>query len=153
VTRFITELTLIAFPLKVLFLLPFTLLGLQARSTTAMADTGSALRLLWLGGLAVPMVETFVGQWLPLRVLARRTRDKCLLLIGSALWFAALHLAAGWSGFVYIFPMAVLLSWSFMLYSQRSLWRAYWVTTAIHVLHNCLAISLYLLLKTAAQPV
>jgi hypothetical protein len=39
--------------------------------------------------------------------------------------------------------VAVLLAWSFLLYRERSRWHAYSVTTAIHALHNLVAMLAY----------
>jgi len=143
--RFIVEFALLAFPLKVLVLIPWMLLGLEVNSTTEAVDTGSTLRLFVLGCIIAPMSETLIGQWLPIRLLYFYTKDRALILVGSAIFFAAQHLYVGFAGFIYTFPIAILLSWSFLAYRRHSRWEAYWVTTAIHSLHNFIAFYLYVM--------
>jgi len=57
------------------------------------------------------------------------------------------HLHVGLSGFIYTFPVAVLLSWSFLVYRLKSRWEAFWVTAAVYSLHNFIAFCLYSLGK------
>lgn len=151
--RFIIELALIAFPCKILFMVPWVLLGLEINSTTEVVDKGSTLLLFFLGCVVAPIVETFIGQWIPIRVMYYFTNRISAILIVSALFFAAQHLHVGLSGFVYTFPIAVLLSWSFLVYRQRSRWEAYWVTAAIHSLHNFIALLMYAIAKGSGQSV
>jgi hypothetical protein len=141
--RFIIELALIAFPCKMLVMIPWALMGLSYGSTTAAADTGDRGQLFFMGVIAAPLLETLIGQWIPIRVMYYFTNRIPYIMIGSAAFFAAQHLHVGPSGFVYTFPTALLLSWSFLLYRRRSRWEAYLVTAAIHALHNFLTLLLY----------
>jgi membrane protease YdiL (CAAX protease family) len=148
IPRFIVEFTLIAFPLKVLFVLPWVLLGGKLGSTTEAVYKGDPVRFLLLACVAAPLLETFVGQWIPIRLTWFFSRRWSVLLLVSATVFAAQHLHVGFSGFLFTFPVAFLLSWSFLVYREYSRWRAYWVTAAIHSLHNFITAIVFLLTYT-----
>lgn len=66
--RFIVEFTLLAFPLKMLFVLPYAALGGKLGSTTEAVYDGNAVKFLLLACVAAPLLETFVGQWVPIRL-------------------------------------------------------------------------------------
>ncbi|MGZ2743138.1 CPBP family glutamic-type intramembrane protease [Burkholderia stagnalis] len=64
---------------------------------------------LLVGSLAVPMVETFLFQWLPIRLIRRTFKASISLAIGvSTLLFGAAHgysflyvAVALWGGFIF----------------------------------------------------
>jgi hypothetical protein len=147
--RFIVELALIAFPCKILFMLPWMMLGLDIKSTTEAVDKGDTSLLFFLACIVAPALETLIGQWIPIRVMYYFTNRITPIMIGSAAFFAAQHLHVGLSGFVYTFPVALLLSWSFLVYRRRSRWEAYWVTASIHCLHNFIVLLFYSLAKSS----
>jgi hypothetical protein len=149
--RFIVEFTLIAFPLKILFILPWIALGGKLGSTTGAVYKGDAVQFLLLACVAAPLLETFVGQWIPIRLTWFFSHRWPVLLLASATVFAAEHLHVGFSGFLYTFPVAFLLSWSFLVHREYSRWRAYWVTAAIHSLHNLITAAVFLLLHAAPK--
>jgi hypothetical protein len=145
-TRFVLELALVPFPLKMLV---GALIGLLAgptfeTTTDVLAEEGVAT-LLFGGLVAAPLLETIVGQWLPIWLLSLATRSVPVIVCGSAFLFALQHLHVGIPGVAVTFPIGVFLSWSFFTMRTVSFLKAYWVTTAIHALHNGLAIGLYLL--------
>lgn len=148
--RFIVEFTLLAFPLKMLFVLPYAALGGKLGSTTEAVYDGNAVKFLLLACVAAPLLETFVGQWVPIRLTWFFSRRWSVLLLVSSTVFAAQHLHVGFSGFLATFPVAFLLAWSFLVYREYSRWRAYWVTAAIHGLHNFITAILFLM--TYATP-
>jgi hypothetical protein len=143
--RFILEFTLLAFPLKMLFVLPYAALGGKLGSTTEAAYNGNPVQFLLLACVAAPLLETFIGQWIPIRLTWFFSHRWSVLLLSSATVFAAQHLHVGFSGFLATFPVAFLLSWSFLVYREYSRWRAYWVTAAIHGLHNFITATVFLL--------
>jgi hypothetical protein len=103
-------------------------------------DDLSSNELFTLSVLFAPLVETFIGQALPLWIISRFTKKLRLLLIISALFFAALHKYP--VAVIAIFPTAITLSWSWIVYRKRSFLHAYLVTSAIHALHNLVVYAL-----------
>jgi membrane protease YdiL (CAAX protease family) len=143
--RFILEFTFLAFPLKMLFVLPYVALGGEMGSTTQAAYKGDPLQLFILACVAAPLVETILGQWLPIRAVWFFSKRWPVLLGVSTVLFAAMHLYVGFSGFLATFPVAFLLAWSFLVHREYSRWKAYWVTSAIHALHNFITVILFLM--------
>lgn len=89
--------------------------------------------------IAAPLIETFVGQWLPIRLAALVTNRISLLVLLSLCVFAGMHILplpssmTDWSvgiscGFVFAL--------SFVQWKRVSYWRAYWVTATAHGFHN-----------------
>ena len=89
--------------------------------------------------IAAPLIETFVGQWLPIRLAALVTKKNPLLVLLSLCVFAGMHILplpssmTDWSvgiscGFVFAL--------SFVHWKRVSYWRAYWVTAIVHGFHN-----------------
>ena len=89
--------------------------------------------------IAAPLIETFVGQWLPIRLAALVTNRISSLVLLSLCVFAGMHILplpsslTDWSvgisgGFVFAL--------SFVHWRRVSYWRAYWVTAIAHGFHN-----------------
>ena len=80
-----------------------------------------------------PLIETFLGQWLPIRLTEFVTKRTSVLMIISISVFTALHelsdLVIGLSG-------GLVFAFSFIHWKRVSFWRAYWVTAAAHGVHN-----------------
>ena len=145
--RFIVELSLVPFGAKIAIALILHLVGQTPAETTTDVLADEGLAALFFGGLILsPLIETVVGQWLFIWLLSFLTRSTPVLVLGSALLFSALHLHVGIAGALIVFPIGIALSWSFILFRARSRQHAYWVTAAVHSLHNGVAIFLYLLL-------
>ncbi len=87
-----------------------------------------------------PLLETLIGQWLPLWIASWFTRKTAWRVAFSAVAFSAMHLYVGFTGFLSTLPPGIFLAWSFALKRERSRWEAYWVTSAIHALHNFVAL-------------
>jgi hypothetical protein len=143
--RFIIELALVPFPVKAALGMIMGLVADPSFETTTDALAEGGIEMLMVGGLILaPLIETVIGQWLPIWLLSYVTRSEALLVAGSAFLFALQHLHVGIPGVVITFPIGVILSWSFLAMRKTSRSKAYWVTTAIHAGHNALAIGLYL---------
>lgn len=149
--RFIIEMLIVAFILKgligVIAGLLFELFGIdQLPQTTTELTAQQGLVMLIVAALIIaPPLETLIGQWLPIALVGIFSRSPLKKVVGSALFFSAQHLYAGFFGLITTFPLAVVLAWSFVLHRRHSRWRACWVTTAIHFWHNAIAILVYLL--------
>ena len=98
-----------------------------------------------VGILLAPILETFLAQWLPIRIGRIFTHRPGVLIGLSTAVFAAMHLHAGTKGVALGVSVGLLLGCSFVHWQRVSTGRAYWVTTAIHALHNGVALSVALL--------
>jgi membrane protease YdiL (CAAX protease family) len=148
--RFIIELTLLAFALKILSsILWVTIEGVLQASTGHVPDLGQnmpedidayALPFLILFVTLGPALETLLGQALPIKLVSRFTTSRSAKIIASALFFAVLHYYPFL--IVNVFPVGLILAWSYLYHRQTSFARAFWVTTTIHALHNAIALGL-----------
>jgi hypothetical protein len=88
-----------------------------------------------------PLVETAVGQWIPISIARRFGWSERKQVIISALVFMVLHYPV-----LVFFPSAYLLGlflgWAWLLKEKKGKKEAFLVTSAIHALHNLMAFSL-----------
>lgn len=142
--RFIIEMLVIAFILKfsfaIIFGFIFSLLGINVDTDLSYEQELAEKGLFYASILIILFAtfETLVGQWLTINLAKMVTKRYLFILIFSATIFALLHvepiiIAAVW-------PIGLILAWSFIIYRKKSLWSAIWVTTLIHVLHNLLVL-------------
>lgn len=144
--RFVLEMTLLAFILKILFIIifgiVFALLGLPTESDLSfeqdMAKNNFFILVFLLTIFA--SFETLTSQWFIIWLVSRFTNHIYWQILFSSLVFSILH----WELFlaVTVFPIGILLAWSFIIKRAKSRWEAFWVTTAIHALHNLVATGL-----------
>lgn len=110
---------------------------IEAGAADGMED--GFLETLVTVAIAAPLIETLVGQWLPIRLAALVTNRISLLVLLSLCVFAGMHILplpssmTDWSvgiscGFVFAL--------SFVHWKRVSYWRAYWVTAIAHGFHN-----------------
>jgi len=146
VFRFIIEMSVLAFFLKliaIMIVLPvFASFGINTETNLDL-EKSFLEDPLWQ---AVPLIiifaafETIIGQMFILWLSKKISKDLAFRLLSSALVFALLHvepilIAA-------VFPIGIVLAWAYVVYREKSLWSAVWVTTAIHVVHNLFALYL-----------
>jgi hypothetical protein len=141
--RFIIEMVVVAFITKVIFGLIYSL---------ATGDVGEGVDqgiddLLQYGwGMLVlsltlfASLETLIGQWLIIWITSKFTGNLYIKLFASAAVFSALHIDP--ILIATVFPIGIILAWSFILYRRQSRWSAFCITTAIHLIHNLIAASL-----------
>lgn len=87
--------------------------------------------------LLLPLLETLIGQWLPLALAGLVTRSRAARMIFSAACFAALHLTnSPANALVVLLVPGPVFAWTFLRYREQSRTRAYWATTLTHVVHN-----------------
>jgi len=92
-----------------------------------------------------PLVETFIEQMIPIYILNKITNRPWLIIAVSATVFSIIH---GFDDFTRLIPSffgGILLAFSFWHWSKASYKKAYWITCAIHGLHN-LVISILLII-------
>ena len=87
-----------------------------------------------------------VGQGLPLWFIARfGVRRRLALCTLSAAFFGVLHLPAGLGGWVIGFTSGLVLSYCWLSWRVMSRGAAFWRTTAVHSVHNAVALPLYMI--------
>ena len=88
----------------------------------------------------VPLLETALSQWLPIRLAGLLTKRPIILIWVSTGVFAAQHLHAGIEGLAVGLCAGFVLAFSFLHWRRKSTGRAYWVTSAIHAVHNAVSL-------------
>lgn len=150
--RFILELSLIAFfikvPLLILSDILFTSVGLGhlVKLSDELQTAQTTLSDFFLSVVIAPPVETVFGQWIPIAVGSLFLKKTKWVIIFSAIIFAFFHFPA-----IAFMPGAffigLLLAWCWLLKRKTGRWEAFWVTTSVHALHN-----LYAFLLTVLVP-
>jgi len=105
------------------------------------------------GGLALVLItfailplETFLGQGFPLWILTKlRVRRRSALCALSGAFFGLLHLGAGLGGWVIGFTSGIVLSYCWLSWRGKSRGAAFWLTTAVHAVHNAIAFPLFMI--------
>jgi len=141
--RFIFELSFVAILGKLLigFLIGIIFVALDLKTNHLPAsdyqEIADLTTLFLLLCVIAPILETIIAQWLPITLLKKFISNINLIIGIDALLFTLAHY---WIyGFFYIpviLPSALVLAWSFYLYRKKSFSKAFWITSAIHGLHN-----------------
>ena len=143
--RFVIEMALIGFPLKMLGAMLIMPLGADlSPATTEAIDTGNVLAMFVVAVLLGPLIETIIGQWLPIQLARQLSRRVAHWILFSALAFAVMHFHAGWEAVAITFGPGVVFAWCWVLGRERSWMNALILTTAAHGLHNMIALLFYL---------
>ncbi len=146
--RFILEMALLAIPLKIVLGVLWAVVGGESGpSTTEAIDTHGPEILVLNACVLAPLLETLIGQWLPLWIASLFTRKTAWRVGFSTAVFSAMHLHVGVTGILTALPPGIFLAWSFALKRERSRWEAYWVTTLIHAVHNAVTLVFYFAFK------
>lgn len=144
--RFVFEMTIVCFILKFIsvFLaaMIFTSLGIPTETSNAFEE--GMIQKGWLNAFIMIIIfasfETLTGQALVIWIVSKFTKKTFINVLISAIVFSLLHvepiLIAG------VFPIGLILAWTFITKKKKSLKEAFWVTTAIHVLHNLIVLIL-----------
>lgn len=142
--RFILELALIIFVVKVPFVIAteqiFTYVG--RADIVEMYEETQVIKPEFfdvLAGLVLaPILETVAGQWLPIGIYSFFSKNRKILILISSMWFMFMHYPV-----VTFFPAAffagIVLAWCWLEMRQQGLFKAFWVTTSVHFVHNALA--------------
>jgi len=146
VIRFIVEMSVLAFLLKLLAIIIAVpvLMSMGVNTETNLElEKGFLEDPFLIAGILIIIFaafETITGQMFILWLSKKISKSLSFRLLCSALVFALLHvepiiIAA-------VFPIGLILAWAYVVYREKSLWAAIWVTTAIHVAHNLFALYL-----------
>jgi hypothetical protein len=148
--RFIFEMTLLAWFLKIVITLPISLTVLFVygdpgvwQNPQQAAFAARPLTNMLLALAVAPLLETLMGQWAPIALIQQWTPRQSLALAAATLFFAGLHILA-WNMMIVIatLPAGLVLAWSFLVWQRHSLVHAMGVTVAIHTLYNMIALVL-----------
>ncbi len=147
-TRFIVEMVLLAWVLKLVIILPISLIVVYVYSDSVIWQNPQqavfAARPVANAILALaisPIFETVVGQWFPLTIVRQWMPCPQTALTIATLFFAVLHFIS-WNIMIVMamMPVGFIFAWSFFVWQQRSTAYAIGVTVAIHALHNAIAL-------------
>lgn len=138
--RFILELTILAFLTKIIFII-FGGIFLTILGVSIEPDISFEQELLKAGPIFLTILiilfasfETLTGQWFMIWLVSHFTRNIWTKVLVSAAVFASLHITP--MLIISSFPIGVILAFSFIIKRKISRWHTFWVTTAIHTLHN-----------------
>lgn len=93
----------------------------------------------FMGVVFAPLIETILGQWLPIRVARVWTENPKILLWVSTCVFALQHIHAGFSGLAVGFGGGIVLAFAFLAWYRVGFGMAFLMTAAIHFVHNGIA--------------
>lgn len=104
--------------------------------------------MLFFTTIAVsPIIETLIGQMLPILIIRHFIKSSWIILVISAIIFTVPHSIVDISRAIPSFLCGILLAFSFLHWLKISINKAYWVTWAIHFLHNGIIMSPFLFMK------
>ena len=92
----------------------------------------------------IPLFETFT-QWLSISLLKTITNNYMLVILGSGTLFALLHYSYGVWNILVIFPLGIMLAWTFYCRQKYTLADAFITTFYVHAIHNMIAAFLTLI--------
>lgn len=92
----------------------------------------------------LPLLETLIGQMLPIQIIGLFTSNKRIAVVASIVVFSSLHVLNSLWYVVITVPAACLLAITYVMY-RTSIWRAIVVTTLCHAVANAWA-SLWIVL-------
>ncbi|MBX4187270.1 MAG: hypothetical protein KW802_03390 [Candidatus Doudnabacteria bacterium] len=140
--RFILEMAVLAFVLKIIFTIGAIALGVAVNlgyQNDIQNELLSDRFLPYVIVLIVPVIETLL-LGLTIFIISRFTKNLYYQIFIAAIVFAVMHREP--ILMIAMFPIGAIFSWSYKLNRRISLWRAIWVTSSIHALLNLSAILL-----------
>lgn len=95
--------------------------------------------------IIAPIIETFLGQVLPIFLTKRFLKPKTRLtgILISTILFSLMHMTHSIWYSLLIIPMAALLAMTYVIFQERQE-SSFWMTTSIHSLRNFIAVILTL---------
>lgn len=100
----------------------------------------------YLAIIVAPVIETLIGQWLPIALTSRFTKKTPLIIAVSTILFAAGHYDGGLLPVVIALPGALVLAWAFVVWRNRGIWPALTATALTHMWMNLVSFGLKTLL-------
>ena len=90
--------------------------------------------------ILAPLVETIIGQWLPITVTSRLTQKSSVQILVSTALFSALHIDP--MSVMAAIPPAIVLACAFVIQRRRGIWPALFATAMVHFWINLAAMSI-----------
>ncbi len=147
-TKFVVLMTFLAFLLKVLaYFIANIIFGIWQNPTLEklIQDTNvqpNIMTLIISGIIIAPIIETVVGQLIPIKITSLFTKKTSINLIISVIVFSGLH---DYSNILTGIGVGTILAYSYLLKLKISEKEAFFTTTAIHLLHNLIAVILLII--------
>lgn len=106
---------------------------------TRFKNPSSPVFLFFLLCVIVPIFETIIFQWLPIKFLRKITSSITFIIIADAILFTLAHWPLGFAYMMIVLPVAIIFAWSWIVYNN-SFSKALGVTASMHALINFSAI-------------
>lgn len=98
--------------------------------------------------ILAPILETVLGQFLPIELLRRVTRQPVILIGTSALFFMAMHYPVI-EFFPSAFAVGIVFGYAWLHQRKISLRAAFWSVALSHALHNALVAAVSAFIHTS----
>jgi membrane protease YdiL (CAAX protease family) len=145
--RFAVRWLLIGIALQAVVLLSIGwLLPATPSNTEVVFREHGAVYLLVFTLLSAPLLETLVFQYWAIPALLWMRAGEPLAVLVAAVVFAWAHLGFGLEIAASAFPFGLVLGWSYLAWRTESRRLAFWVTAAIHLMRNAIAVGVFLLM-------
>lgn len=140
--QLVVELSLLSFILKITLGIIISLtaknFNLNLNAINFYTNNQDLTSLVLVVVIAAPIVETFVGQYLPITLASKFTNNTFLKISISVIFFSLFH--QNFYIALAVFPINIILAWSFVIRSKHSNKAAFTATATIHALHNLLSL-------------
>lgn len=139
-SRYIIEMTLLGYVGKTMSALLFFSLMYSITGQNIMEEMDEpvlGIALVISAVFVAPLVETVVGQMLPVFFTGLVTKNIYIQVLVSTLFFTALHPFPAYGA---LLPVAFIFAWTYVIKQKKSVWHAYGVTALMHGLHNAIAL-------------
>lgn len=149
--RFIFELTIIAIIIRIIsgliyqgILSLFDIKLLSQEESYSYLFKAPPLVLFIFIVIVTPLVETFLFQLLLIKFIKVITKNIAVIIVIASLVFSLTHNEGMYVG---AFFVGLILNWSFIIKSKKSMIRGFFTVTLIHTLHNLLSFIFLILTK------
>jgi uncharacterized protein len=88
--------------------------------------------------IVAPLIETLLGQLLPIAILSRFTQNRAILITVSGLVFGLMHFPVI-EFLLAAFCVGIILSWGYLIKLPKGKLTAFTFVTLIHAFHNLIA--------------
>lgn len=106
-------------------------------STQNPIDKYSWQEKFFLGVILAPIIETFIFQYLPFKVIGKVIKNPVYIIMGSSLFFAFNHYY-NWLYVVVTFFIGLILNCNYYAVQKISKY-GFWLTALLHAANNSLA--------------
>jgi membrane protease YdiL (CAAX protease family) len=148
-TRFILELTIVTFLIKILFAaVVFTIFNYHeelegVKNAQEDINRFGFFTMVILVAIVTPLIETPIGQMLPIWITSKFTNKDWIKVVTSSIFFASLHWPI--QDIIVISPATIIFAWAYVTKRKISRSEAFIDTALIHGLHNLIASAFYLI--------